>query len=61
MNEELVRILSEIAEKDGLCIWGTPELNECETMKDAFRLGSAMAFAECGRLAKEALELLVND
>jgi len=51
------RALEEIKENGGLCIYGCPDLLHASVeVKEAFRLGSAMAFKEMAKIAQEAIE-----
>ena len=61
MTDKLREALAEIAEQDGLCIYGCPAIadlgrgTEHDEAGKWFQAGSAMAFAETGRIAKAAL------
>lgn len=57
MSRDRLRIaLEEIAANKGLCIYGTPELfGAADEVRQAFQLGSNMAYEQCAEIAERAL------
>jgi hypothetical protein len=49
----MAEALTELQSKDGMCIYGTPELFHApDEVKKVFRDGSALAFARCAETAR---------
>lgn len=55
----IMTAINEVIEKKGLCIYGTRELlNAPDEVKNAFRLGSALAFDETANILETAINKL---
>jgi hypothetical protein len=52
----IVEAINEVIGKKDMCIYGTADLREgSEKEKEAFRLGSNLAFKECAEILEKAI------